>query len=55
VGRPAQLRINEVGSHSWELNSCRPEGVKLARAIAEELELTHGEVMSRDAQRGSGR
>lgn len=42
----AGVTICKVGGHAWGVNPYQPEGVTLARAVAEELDLTHDEVMT---------
>lgn len=42
----ARVAVSRSTSHGWEVNPYQPAGVKLARAVAEDLSLSHGEVMT---------
>lgn len=42
----AGVRIRQVGGHSWNQKRYQPEGVELAREVAERLGLTSAEVMT---------
>lgn len=42
----AHVAVSRSTSHGWEVNPYQPAGVKLARAVAEDLGLSHGEVMT---------
>ena len=42
----ARVTVRQYGSHAWDLNPYQPAGVKLARAVAEELQYSHDEVMT---------
>jgi N-carbamoyl-L-amino-acid hydrolase len=42
----ARVKINQISQHSWNVDPYHPQGIKLARAVAEGLGLPHTEVMT---------
>ncbi len=46
IEEAAQVTVRRTGGHSWDVDPYQPEGVKLARAVTEELGLTHAGMMT---------
>jgi N-carbamoyl-L-amino-acid hydrolase len=46
IERDARVQIRHINEHRWDLNPYQPQGVELARAVAAELDLPAGEVMT---------